>query len=120
MGIMEKKMETSIMGYMGYRIWGVWGSCYNIPRAIFYLLKGTIGQQTILQGTCVLARRSSFTKSSAPKKVSSTCSFNPDIVFEVAVPLYMRKNDRFLPADPFQDRDFWELSKRRVHVCVYI
>ena len=22
------------------RIWGIWGSCYNIPKAIFYLLKG--------------------------------------------------------------------------------
>ena len=21
------------------RIWGIWGSCYNIPKAIFYLLK---------------------------------------------------------------------------------
>ena len=22
------------------RIWGIWGSYYNIPKAIFYLLKG--------------------------------------------------------------------------------
>ena len=22
------------------RIWGIWGSSYNIPKAIFYLLKG--------------------------------------------------------------------------------
>ena len=22
------------------RIWGIWGSYYNVPRAIFYLLKG--------------------------------------------------------------------------------
>ena len=21
-------------------IWGIWGSCYKIPKAIFYLLKG--------------------------------------------------------------------------------
>ena len=28
MGIMEKTMETTIMGYIGYRyrIWGTWGS----------------------------------------------------------------------------------------------
>ena len=23
-------METTIMGYIGYRIWGIWGSCYKI------------------------------------------------------------------------------------------
>ena len=40
MGIMEKKMETVIMGYMGSRIWGIWGSYYNIPKAIFYPIKG--------------------------------------------------------------------------------
>ena len=39
MGIMEKKMETTILGYIGYRIWGIWES-YNIPKAIFYLPKG--------------------------------------------------------------------------------
>ena len=22
------------------RVWGTWGSCYNKPKAIFYLLKG--------------------------------------------------------------------------------
>ena len=22
------------------RIWGIWGPCYNIPKAILYLLKG--------------------------------------------------------------------------------
>ena len=33
-------METTIMGYIGYRIWGIWGSYYNIPKAIFYVLKG--------------------------------------------------------------------------------
>ena len=37
MGIMEKKMETTIMGYIGYRIWG---SYCNIPKARFYLLEG--------------------------------------------------------------------------------
>ena len=38
--IMEKKMETTIMGYLGYRIWGIWESYYNIPKAIFYLSEG--------------------------------------------------------------------------------
>ena len=37
---MENKMETTIMGYTGYRIWDTWGSYYNIPKAIVYLLKG--------------------------------------------------------------------------------
>ena len=23
-----------------YRIWGIWGSCYTISKAIFYLLNG--------------------------------------------------------------------------------
>ena len=39
-------METTIMG-LGFivppqvdRIWVIWGSYYNIPKAIFYLLKG--------------------------------------------------------------------------------
>ena len=27
------------------RLWGIWGSYYNIPKAIFYLLKGTIGSR---------------------------------------------------------------------------
>ena len=40
MGIMEKKMETTIMAYIGNRIWDIWGSYYNVPKAIFYLLKG--------------------------------------------------------------------------------
>ena len=33
-------METTMMGYMGYRVWGIgiWGSYHNIPKAIFYLL----------------------------------------------------------------------------------
>ena len=34
-------METTIMGCIEYRIWGVlWESYSNIPKAIFYLLKG--------------------------------------------------------------------------------
>ena len=37
---MEKKMETTIMGSTGYRIWAIWGSYYNLPKAIFYLLEG--------------------------------------------------------------------------------
>ena len=40
MGITEKKMESTIMGYIRYRIWGIWGSYYHIPKAIFYLLQG--------------------------------------------------------------------------------
>ena len=27
-------METTIMGYIGYRIWGIWGSYYHIPKTI--------------------------------------------------------------------------------------
>ena len=47
-GIMEKKMEATMLG-LGLRVysppevdrmWGIWGSCYNTPKAIFYLLKG--------------------------------------------------------------------------------
>ena len=30
MGIMEKKEETTILGYMGYRTWSIWGSFLNI------------------------------------------------------------------------------------------
>ena len=37
---MKKNMETTTMGYTGYRIWGKWGSYYSIPKAIFHLLKG--------------------------------------------------------------------------------
>ena len=51
MGIMEKEMETTIMGYLGYRIWGIWGSSKNIPKAIFYLLKGTIYWDYIIRGS---------------------------------------------------------------------
>ena len=40
MGIMEKKMETTILGYIVYRIWGTWASFHNIPKAMIYLLKG--------------------------------------------------------------------------------
>ena len=36
------KTETTIMGYIGHRIWGIWGSYYTIPKAIFYLLKGDL------------------------------------------------------------------------------
>ena len=34
-------METTIKG-LGCRdrIWGIWGSYYSIPKAMFYLLKG--------------------------------------------------------------------------------
>ena len=34
-------METTVWG-LGFRgrIWSIWGSCYNIPKAIFYLLTG--------------------------------------------------------------------------------
>ena len=28
-GIMEKKMKTTIMGYIGYRTWGIRGSYYS-------------------------------------------------------------------------------------------
>ena len=43
MGIMERKMETTIYG-LGFRdrICGICGSHHNIPKAIFCLLKGTI------------------------------------------------------------------------------
>ena len=30
-------METTMMGYIAYRVWGIWGSYDNIPKAIFYL-----------------------------------------------------------------------------------
>ena len=40
MGIMEKKMDTTKMSYIGSRISGRWVSCYNIPKAICYLLQG--------------------------------------------------------------------------------
>ena len=30
------------------RIWGIQGSCYNIPKAVFYLRKGTISTSTPL------------------------------------------------------------------------
>ena len=36
MGIMEKNMETTIMGWIGYRTWSIWGSY----KAMSYLLKG--------------------------------------------------------------------------------
>ena len=34
------QMETTTMSYVRYRTWGKRGSHYNIPKAIFYLLKG--------------------------------------------------------------------------------
>ena len=36
-------MEITAMGNIWYRIWGIRGSYINILKAIFYLLKGTIG-----------------------------------------------------------------------------
>ena len=51
MGIMEKKMESTIYYnriYILGRIWGIWGSYYNIPRAIFYLLKGDYNRMVLL------------------------------------------------------------------------
>ena len=35
-------METTIIGYIGYRICGIWGSRYNIPKAHSIYLRGTI------------------------------------------------------------------------------
>ena len=32
-------METPIMAYIGNRIWGLCGYGYNLPKAIFDLLK---------------------------------------------------------------------------------
>ena len=40
---MENKIETTTLYYSPPevdRIWGIWGSYYNIPKARFYLLKG--------------------------------------------------------------------------------
>ena len=37
---MEKKMETFVMGYIGYRTWFFYGGLIiinNMPKAIFYL-----------------------------------------------------------------------------------
>ena len=48
MGIMEKKMETPIMGYLRYRIRGIWGFYYSIPKATFYLLKGGYSDYSLL------------------------------------------------------------------------
>ena len=35
------------------RTWGIWGSCYNIRKAIFYLLKGDdrVTVQGLLHGS---------------------------------------------------------------------
>ena len=34
MGIMEEKMETAIVGYMGYRIWGIGVKDFNLRYRI--------------------------------------------------------------------------------------
>ena len=36
-------METTIMGSIGYRIWGIWGSCYKILKSYSIYLRGSIG-----------------------------------------------------------------------------
>ena len=48
----DRRRHAQQMGVAGYalamnynppevdRIWGIWGSLYNIPKAIFYLLNG--------------------------------------------------------------------------------
>ena len=56
MGIIEKKTETTIRGYVGYRIWGMWGPYCNIPEAIFYLLKGDYRVWACLGSTGLLLR----------------------------------------------------------------
>ena len=35
------------------RIWGIWGSYYNIPKAMFYLLQGDYDDRP-LAGVCIL------------------------------------------------------------------
>ena len=30
------------------RLWGIWGSYYDIPRAIFYLLKGDYNEVLVM------------------------------------------------------------------------
>ena len=34
------------------RIWGIWGSYYNIPKAIFYLLVGDYNPKPYILSTC--------------------------------------------------------------------
>ena len=34
MGIMEKKMEATIVVYIGYRIWGIWVKDFNLSYRI--------------------------------------------------------------------------------------
>ena len=42
----EAPCESPGIGFLAYgpllvdRRWGIWGSCYNIPKAMFYLLEG--------------------------------------------------------------------------------
>ena len=33
-GIMEKKMETIIMGFIGYTIWGIWGYYFVLQQLL--------------------------------------------------------------------------------------
>ena len=34
-------MGSGFRGFsLGFRVWGIWGSYYHIPKAIFYLLEG--------------------------------------------------------------------------------
>ena len=39
-----------------YTIWGIWGSCYNIPKGMFYLLEGDYNpnSKVIIRGLEVL------------------------------------------------------------------
>ena len=39
------------------RIWGIWGSYYKPPKAIFYLLRGTIGFRVFCLGVHSLVLR---------------------------------------------------------------
>ena len=39
MRVQQLNLQTSSLREVD-RIWGIWGSYYNIPKAIFYLLKG--------------------------------------------------------------------------------
>ena len=52
------------------RIWGIWGSCYNIPQAVFYLLKGNVRfltQLTIRVNPLEPIRHETATKERSPK-----------------------------------------------------
>ena len=39
-GIMEKKMETTIMGYIGYRLQGMWGCSLCLRLCLLKLVLG--------------------------------------------------------------------------------